>query len=121
MATNSTTTSAAPVKVETVTLRQIAETLAAVRAVERPPSKTSVVLNRCEYRLVGGFARRNHVTNLLGSEQVFFVREEAENAVQSVNTGIPMAIQSVGKVSKDIAAIAQLAAEAKPVPAAVQS
>jgi pilus assembly protein CpaE len=99
-------------------LRQVAEALTAVRAVERMPAKVAVVLNRCEYRLVGGIARRNHVKNLLGAEEVFFVREDAENAVQSVNTGIPMVVQGHGKVSKDIAPIAQLASEAKPVPAA---
>lgn len=100
-------------------LRNVAGTLAAVRTVERVPPKIAVVLNRCEHRIVGGFARRNHVTNLLASEEVFFVREEAENAVQSVNTGIPLAIQGLGKVSKDIAPIALLASEAKPVPAVV--
>ena len=92
-----------------------------MRAVERVPPKIAVVLNRCEHRLVGGFARRNHVKNLLGSEEVFFVREDAENAVQSVNTGIPMAVQGQGKMSKDIAPIALLASEAKPVPAAAIS
>src|SRR6266702_2578510 len=100
-------------------LRQVAETLAAVRTVERVPTKIAVVLNRCEHRLVGGFARRNHVKNLLGSEEVFFVREDAENAVQAVNTGIPMAVQGQGKMSKDIAPLALLAFEAKPVPHAV--
>lgn len=100
-------------------LRQVAESLAAVRAVDRVPTKIAVVLNRCEHRLVGGFARRNHVKNLLGSEEVFFVREDAENAVQAVNTGIPMAVQGQGKMSKDIAPLALLASEAKPVPAAV--
>jgi pilus assembly protein CpaE len=99
-------------------LRQVVESLTALRAVERVPARVAVVLNRCEYRLVGGIARRNHVKNLLGAEEVFFVRDDAQNAVQSVNTGIPMAIQGQGKVSKDIAPIALLAAEAKPVPAA---
>ncbi|WP_156042098.1 hypothetical protein [Bradyrhizobium sp. URHD0069] len=97
-------------------LRHVAESLTAVRAVERVPAKIAVVLNRCEYRLVGGFARRHHVKNLLGTEEVFFVRDDVENAVQSVNTGIPMAAQGQGKVSKDIAPIALLASEAKPVP-----
>jgi len=60
------------------------------------------------------------VKNLLASEEVFLVREDAENAVRGVNTGIPMAAAQGqgGKVSKDIASIAQLASEAKPVPAA---
>jgi Flp pilus assembly CpaE family ATPase len=100
-------------------LRQVAETLTAVKKVERVPAKIAVVLNRSEHRLIGGFARRNHVKNLLGGEEVFFVREAAENAVQSVNTGIPMTAQGGGgKVGKDIAPIAQLASEAKPVAAA---
>jgi pilus assembly protein CpaE len=99
-------------------LRQVAAVLTAVRAVERVPARVAVVLNRCEYRLVGGIARRNHVKNLLGKEEVFFVRDDTENAVQSANTGIPMAVQGQGKVSKDIAPIALLASEAKPVPAA---
>jgi pilus assembly protein CpaE len=98
-------------------LHQIAETLTAVRAVDRVPPNVSVVLNRCERRLVGGIARRKHVTNLLASEQVFFVRDETQNAIQSVNTGVPMVIQGLGKVSKDITPIARLASEAKPLPA----
>jgi pilus assembly protein CpaE len=99
-------------------LRQVAESLSAVRAVERVPARVAVVLNRCEHRLVGGIARRHHVKNLLAGEEVFFVRDNVQNAVQSVNTGIPMAVQGQGKVSKDIAPIALLASEAKSVPAA---
>ena len=102
-------------------LRQVSETLAAVRAVDRVPAKVAVVLNRCEYRLVGGFARRHHVKNLLSSEEVFFVREETESAINSVNTGIPMAVQGQSKVSKDIAPIAQLAADAKSIPAVARA
>ena len=98
-------------------LRQVAESLVAVRAVERVPARLAVVLNRCEHHMVGGVARRNHVKNLLGKEEVFFVRDDPHSAVQSVNTGIPMATQG-GKVSKDITPIALLAAEAKSVPAA---
>ena len=56
--------------------------------------------------------------NLLDGEEVFFVRDDPENAVQSVNTGIPMAAQGKGRVSRDIAPIAALASEAKPIPAA---
>jgi len=99
-------------------LREVAEALSAVRAVERVPARVAVVLNRCEHHLVGGIARRHHVKNLLGGEEVFFVRDNAQSAVQSVNTGIPMAVQGQGKVSKDIAPIALLASEAKPIAAA---
>jgi len=97
-------------------LRQVADTLKSVREVERVPPKIAVVLNRCEGRLVGGVARKHHVKNLLGEEQVYFVREDTENAVQAVNTGIPMAGRG-GKITKDLAPIAQLVSEAKPVPA----
>lgn len=99
-------------------LRQVAETLAMIRTAERVPPRVAVVLNRSEHRLVGGFARRNHVKNFLATEEVFLVREEPETAVNSVNTGIPMAMQGQGKVSKDIAPIAEVAAEAQPIPAA---
>ncbi|WP_409192561.1 hypothetical protein [Bradyrhizobium sp. RDM4] len=99
-------------------LRQVAELLGAVRAVDHVPTKIAVVLNRCEHRLVGGFARRNHVKNLLGSEEVFYVRDDTENALQAVNTGVPMTVQGQGKMSKDIAPLALLASEAKPVPSA---
>jgi pilus assembly protein CpaE len=98
-------------------LRQVSDTLKAVRTVDRLPPKVAVVLNRCEANLMGGIARRNHVKNLLGDEEVHFIREDTENAVQSANTGIPMAGRG-GKASKDIAAIAQIAADARPVPAA---
>jgi pilus assembly protein CpaE len=97
-------------------LRQVSETLNAVRTVDRLPAKVAVVLNRCEAHLVGGIARRNHVKNLLSEEEVHFVREDTENAVQAANTGVPMAGRG-GKASKDIAPIAQIAAQAKPVPA----
>lgn len=97
-------------------LRQVAGTLGAVRAVDRIPARVSVVLNRCEHRLVGGFARRTHVKNLLGAEDVLFVREDVEAAVQSVNTGIPMgAPGQSGRLGKDIDPIATLVADAKPV------
>ncbi|MGE9007770.1 AAA family ATPase [Leptospira interrogans] len=97
-------------------LRQIAETLKAVREAERVPPKIAVVLNRCESHLVGGIARRKHVKNVLGEEQVYYVRADVENTVESVNTGIPMAARG-GKVTKDLAPIGQLASEAKPAPA----
>lgn len=100
-------------------LRQAAETLAAVRAVDRVPTTVAVVLNRCEHRLVGGFVRRNHVKNLLGSEEVFYVRDDIESAVQSVNTGIPMSAEGgAQKLIKDLTPLALLATQAKPIPAA---
>jgi pilus assembly protein CpaE len=100
-------------------LRQVAESLIAVRAVERVPAKVAVVLNRCEHNLVGGIARRHHVKNLLAGEEVFFVRDDPDAAVQSVNTGIPMTQGHQGKVSRDIAPITSLVSEVQPIPAAM--
>jgi pilus assembly protein CpaE len=97
-------------------LRQVSETLKAVRSVERVPPKVVVVLNRCEHSLVGGIARRHHAKNLLGNEEVHFLREDNENAIESANTGIPLT-QRGGKLRKDIGPIAQLAAAAEPVAA----
>jgi pilus assembly protein CpaE len=97
-------------------LRQVGETLKAVRAVERVPAKLAVLLNRCEFRIIGGVARRNHVKNLLAGEEVHYVRDDNENAVQSANTGIPM-VGRGGKIGKDIAPVAELAATAKPLAA----
>ena len=93
-------------------LRQVAETLKAVRSVDRVPPQVRVVLNRCEVRLLGGMARQHHVSNLLGGEEVLSIREDNESAVHSVNTGIPMARKG-GKISKDIGPIAKLVADAK--------
>jgi Flp pilus assembly CpaE family ATPase len=97
-------------------LRQVAETLRAVRSVQRMPPKIAVVLNKCEHNLVGGIARRNHVTNLLAGEEVHFVREDTENAIESANTGIPMSRRG-GKLSKDIGALVRITSEAKAVSA----
>ena len=98
-------------------LRQVEATLKAVRATERPSAKVAVVLNRCEPRLLGGVARRHHATSLLGAEEVHFVRDDPDNAVQSVNSGVPMAGRG-GRACKDIAALARIAADAKPLVAA---
>jgi pilus assembly protein CpaE len=98
-------------------LRQVVDTLHAVRAVHRVPAKVSVILNRCESQLIGGVARRQHAKNLLAGEEVRYIREDTENAIQSINTGIPMAGR--GKIGKDIAAIIPVVSEAQPIPGKV--
>jgi hypothetical protein len=77
------------------------------------------MLNRCESQLIGGVARRQHVKNLLAGEDVHYIREDTESAVQSANTGIPMAGR--GKISKDIAAIMPIVSKARPLPATPQA
>jgi pilus assembly protein CpaE len=99
-------------------LRQIADALAAVRSVERIPSKMVVALNRCESQLLGGIARSQHVTKMLGGETVLTVREDTRAATHSVNTGIPAVIGGPSsKISKDIRAFASLLATLAPAQA----
>jgi len=87
-------------------LRQTVDTLAAIRAIPQTPAQIVVALNRCQRRLVGGIARRQHVETALGREQVFYVGEEPM-AIESINTGSPMAMnKSYRAIGKDIAALA---------------
>jgi pilus assembly protein CpaE len=91
-------------------LRQIAETLAAVRAIPNAPERVVVAVNRCQRRLVGRIARRQHVETALPSEQVLYVGEEP-GAIESINVGTPMALKnSYRSIGKDIAALADFCA-----------
>jgi pilus assembly protein CpaE len=87
-------------------LRQLVETLAAIRRLPQVPSHLVVAMNRSQRRLLGGVARRNHVETALGGEQIFYIAEEPM-ALESINTGSPMAIsKSYRAMGKDIAALA---------------
>ncbi len=98
-------------------LRQIVETLAAVRNVGVAHSAVAVAVNRCRHRMLGGVVHRQHIGRMLGSEKVFLVRDEPL-AIESVNTGEPLVIaHSLSKLNKDIAAIAEFCRALKPSPA----
>ena len=99
-------------------LRQAAETLAAVREVSRASGQVAVAVNRCQRKLWGGIARRHHVDSVLGHENVFCVAEDPM-AVESVNTGAPMALAKGGRsAGRDIAALAAFCANVKSLRAA---
>jgi pilus assembly protein CpaE len=94
-------------------LRQTVETLAAIREIAHAPGNVAVAINRCQRRLVGGIVRRHHVETTLGREQIFYVGEEAM-ALESINTGVPMAMnKSYRAIGKDIAALAGFCAGAR--------
>ena len=96
-------------------LRQIAETLQAVKSAERVPPQIVVALNRCESRLIGGIARRGHVSRALGNQTVVYVREDAVAANHSLNTGVPISmISPSSKITKDIRALASLVSALRP-------
>jgi pilus assembly protein CpaE len=87
-------------------LRQIVETLAAVRNIPQATGRIVVAVNRCRRRLLGGVVRRQHVETTLGREQVIYVGEEPM-ALESINTGTPMALnKGYRAIRKDIAALA---------------
>ena len=86
-------------------LRQISETLAAIRGGNGVVPEIRVVLNRCEFKLIGGVARRNHVASILGDEKPLFIRN-SPIALECANVGAAMSIvHPSAKVVKDIGAV----------------
>jgi len=96
-------------------LRQVAETVARIRNAPQIPAQIVVALNRCERRLMGGIARRQHVQRVLGREKVFYVREDMAQASHSLNTGVPISLGTPSsRIAKDIRALASLIADLRP-------
>jgi pilus assembly protein CpaE len=94
-------------------LRQTVETLASIREIPHVSDQIAVVINRCQRRLLGGIARRHHVETTLGREKIFYVGEEPM-ALESINTGTPMALNNnYRRIGKDIAALASFCASVK--------
>jgi pilus assembly protein CpaE len=87
-------------------LRQLVETLATIRRLPQTPGQVAVAVNRSQRRLLGGVVRRHHVETAIGGEQIFYIGEEPA-ALESINTGSPMAMsKSYRAMGKDIAALA---------------
>ena len=94
-------------------LRQAADTLVAVRDNARASSQIAIAVNRCQRRLLGGIARRDHVETVLGRENIFYVSNESM-ALESINTGIPMTMNNANRmINRDIAALATYCANLK--------
>jgi pilus assembly protein CpaE len=90
-------------------LRQVSDTLAAVRSIDRIPPKIAVGLNRCEARLLGGVARSQHIARLLGGETVMNVRDDVGAAIEAANTGVPISVASPSsKIAKDVRSLASM-------------
>ena len=95
-------------------LHQIAETLKEVKSAARVPPQIVVALNRCESGLVGGIARRRHVSRALGNQTAVYIREDAGAANHSLNTGVPISItRRSSRITKDVRALAALVSELK--------
>ena len=95
-------------------LHQIAETLTAIRSSRKDSVPISVVINRCESRLIGGIARQQHVQRVIGQEQVFFVQNNPGALVESINAGTPIVTSGIArKISKQIEALANYCGDLK--------
>jgi pilus assembly protein CpaE len=87
-------------------LRQIEETVRALREKTTITADVRAVVNRCDFSFLGKVARADHVARILGEEKRFCVRDAAV-AVECVNVGSPIALAYPSDKSvKDIAAIA---------------
>jgi pilus assembly protein CpaE len=87
-------------------LRQIAETVAAVRDSAGADAQIAIAVNRCQRRFWGGVARRHHVGRVLGGENVFYVTEEPA-ALESINAGTPMMLaRGTGSIARELSALA---------------
>jgi pilus assembly protein CpaE len=87
-------------------LRQIEETLRALRAEALVVADVRAVINRCQFGLLGKVVRAEHVARILGDEKRLFVRD-ARVALECVNLGSPMTVAYPSeKAVKDFAAIA---------------
>jgi len=98
-------------------LRAARDTLEALRAVKPLRAQIATAVNRCETRLLGGIARRQHVKSILREEQqVLFIREDTNAARESVNTGIPVGLSGrAGRLSKDVAQLTKLISALQPI------
>jgi pilus assembly protein CpaE len=86
-------------------LRQVSETLGAIRSSRPESGPVAVVINRCEHGLLGGVARRNHVKSVLPNEAIFFIRDYKNSMVESINTGIPVSPRGNRRMVREIAAV----------------
>src|SRR5262249_16292894 len=101
-------------------LRLIAETLQEVKSVGRVPPQIIVALNRSASALLGGIARRGHVSRGLGNRPAVYIREDAAGANPSLTPGIPISIASrSSRITKDVRALVSLVSglKARPVQA----
>jgi pilus assembly protein CpaE len=97
-------------------LRQIEETLRALRTEASVTAELRAVVNRCEFGLLGSVARADHVARILGEEKRLLVRN-ARVAIECVNVGTPIILAHPSDKSvKDIAAIAAFCAGLKSAP-----
>ena len=92
-------------------LRQIAEALSAIRAEHGIAAKIQPIINRCEFGMLGGVVRNDHVTRILADEKPMFVRETSR-ALECLNVGTSITLTNPSdKAVKDISALVEFICE----------
>jgi pilus assembly protein CpaE len=86
-------------------LRQVSETLGAIRSSRPKSGPVAVVINRCEHGLLGGVPRRNHVKSVLPNETIFLIRDYKNTVVESINTGVPVSPRGNRRMVREIASV----------------
>src|SRR5579863_4012803 len=94
-------------------IRQVCETLELVRSSGPSLLQAAIVINRCDYTLLGSIARRKHVEMVLRDEQLFFISNRPE-AIECINMGQPMMLSAPArKLRKDLLPLANFCADLK--------
>jgi pilus assembly protein CpaE len=97
-------------------LRQIGETMRALREEATVTADVRAVVNRCDFSILGKVARADHMARILGDGKRFCVRNAAV-ATECVNVGSPIGLAYPSDKSiKDIAAIAAFCASLNSAP-----
>jgi pilus assembly protein CpaE len=100
-------------------LRQVAETVKAIRELEHQPRQIVVAINRSEAGLLGGLSGQHYAQQMLAEEKLFYIRDDSAVARQSVNTGVPVSLAAPSsRISKDIGKLTELVAALQPTRAA---
>jgi pilus assembly protein CpaE len=98
-------------------LRQMSETLQAVRAEGGVSADVRAIVNRCAASFLGRIEREDHIARILREERRFYVRE-SRAAIECANMGESITLaRPSDKAVKDIAAIAHHCAALKPLAA----
>lgn len=88
-------------------LRQIQETLKALRSEATVVADVRAVINRCDFGLLGKVLRAEHVAKILGAAEKCLLVRNARVALECVNLGSPMTLAYPSdKAVRDVGAIA---------------
>jgi pilus assembly protein CpaE len=90
-------------------LRQLRSTLDAVERYKGQAAQVGVIINRVSVSIFGQIRRRRHVERVVGTRPKYFIRED-RNAVERINTGVPLGASATGASVKEFRRIAEFTA-----------